>query len=95
MPVSSLKSDRLLEAFDNGRLLGFVPPLPPRYATIPQQVVLSLPHYRGAGCTALGITPTDYPSGYAVGAEMDKPPADFNPRPTVSPGIPTSGTWTP
>jgi phospholipase C len=84
----------LLEAFDNGRLLGFVPPLPPRYATIPQNVVLSLPHYRGAGCTALGVTPTDYPSGYAVGAEMDKPPADFNPRPTVSPGIPTSGTWT-
>jgi phospholipase C len=56
--------------------------------------VTSLPHYAGTGCPALKITPTDYPNGYAVGAESDPPPADFNPRPTVSPGIPTSGTWT-
>jgi len=84
----------LLEAFDNGRLGGVVPRLPPSYAAIPQSVVLSLPHYGGAGCTTLRITPTDYPNGYTAGAEIDPPPPDFNPRPTVSPGTPTSGTWT-
>jgi phospholipase C len=84
----------LLEAFDDGRLIGLVRPLSPSYATIPRNEVRSLPHYAGAGCTTLGITPTDYPNGYGAGAEIDPPPADFNPRPTVSPGIPTSGTWT-
>jgi phospholipase C len=74
----------LLEAFDNDRLLGTVPVLPPAYAEIPSATVLSLPHYNGAGCTTLGITPTDYPNGYSVGGEIDPPPTDFNPRPTVS-----------
>jgi phospholipase C len=83
----------LIEAFDDARLVGRVDPLPASYAMIPAVQVTSLPHYAGAGCTALGITPTDYPNGYGVGAEIDPPPADFNPRPTVSPGIPTSGTW--
>ncbi len=83
----------LLEAFDNDRLTGAAPLLTPQYAMI--SGVTSLPHYNGAGCSALGITPTDYPNGYAVGAESDPPPADFNPRPTVSPGIPTQAGWTP
>ncbi len=81
----------LSEAFDNNRLLGLLPPLPPSYATIPASTVTTLPHYGGNGCKALGITPTDYVNGKPI----DPPPADFNPRPTATPGIPTSGTWTP
>ena len=84
----------MIEAFDNSRLLDSVAPLTPDYATIAGDIVTSLPHYNAAGCATLKITPTDYPNGYAVGAESDPPPADFNPRPTVSPGIPTSGSWT-
>jgi phospholipase C len=98
----------LLEAFDNNRLLGKTPVISASAVTIPAATAHSLPHYGGAGCSTLGITPTDYPNGYAPGAENDPPPADFNPRPTVSVGvvsgaqvagtsypqnIPTSGSW--
>jgi len=95
----------LLEAFDNDRLLGNVPVVPASAFLVPASTVHTLPQYAGAGCKALGITPTDYPNGYAVGAEIDPPPQDFNPRPTVSPGIPyqeqtiiggvTTSPWTP
>ena len=86
----------LMEGFDNDRLLGTAPPLPASYALIAIPAgQAALPHYNGAGCTALGITPTDYPNGYAVGGESDPPPADFNPRPTVSPGTPSQPGWTP
>jgi len=100
----------LFEAFDNDRLLGKSPVVAASEAAIPSQTVLSLPHYGGAGCTALNITPTDYTNGYGAGLESDPPPADFNPRPTVSiavptgvqavntsypTNIPTSGQWTP
>ena len=46
---------------------------------------------------AIGILPTDYPTqaAYAAGQPIDPPPADFNPRPTQSPGTPTSASWTP
>jgi hypothetical protein len=44
------------------------------------------------GCQFLGITPTDYPSGYIQGAETDPPPLDFNPRPVQSPGDPFLNT---
>ncbi len=81
----------LTEAFDNDRLLGKAPPLPARYATIAPARVHSLPHDGGAGCHALNITPTDYVDG----APVDPPPADFNPRPATTPGIPSSGAWTP
>jgi phospholipase C len=81
----------LFSAFDNGRLLGAEPPLPPSFAQIPQSTVLSLPHYGGKGCQTLSIVPTDYVGGKVI----DPPPADFNPRPGSTPGIPTSGTWTP
>jgi phospholipase C len=88
----------LLEAFDNDRLTGVVPPLPP--PTIPVSVVKTLPHYVtvGAnnapiyGCQALNITPTDYPNGYGTGLEIDPPPQDFNPRPVQSPGVPYLNT---
>jgi phospholipase C len=89
----------LLEAFDNDRLTGAAPPLPASYAMIPPALAHSLPHYVSMpggvpqyGCQFLGITPTDYPSGYIQGAETDPPPLDFNPRPVQSPGDPFLNT---
>ena len=79
------------DAFDNARLVGMQPPLPPAYATIPAAQVHALPHYGGQGCKTLNITPTDYKNGTPI----DPPPADFNPRPVTTPGTPSSGTWTP
>jgi phospholipase C len=78
----------MLEAFDNDRLLGRARPIPAAAAIIPRRAVLALPHYGGAGCAALRITPTDYPNGYGEDRENDPPPRDFNPRPTVSIGVP-------
>jgi len=78
----------LFSAFDNNRLSGAAAPLPANYAIIPEATVTTLPHYNNAGCSVLGITPTD--------ANLPNPiPADFNPRPSTAPGIPTSGTWVP
>ena len=95
----------MLEAFDNDRLLGVAPAIPASAVMVPASTVHTLPQYDGAGCSALAITPTDYPNGYSVGGESDPPPQDFNPRPTVSPGIPymeqtiiggvTTSPWTP
>ena len=61
----------------------------PEYATIPAGQVVSLPHAGAQGCRALQITPTDMVTGTLV----DPAPADFNPRPSTNPGLPTSGTW--
>jgi phospholipase C len=95
----------LTEAFDNDRLLGNVTPLPATYATISSPS--TLPHYAAAGaCSnqALNIVPTDYINGVyssaafdPTGAQtavpvIDPPPADFNPRPTVSNGSPYYNT---
>jgi len=94
----------LTEAFDNDRLLGKVAPLPETYATISSPS--TLPHYGATGaCSnqALSIVPTDYKNGYSsaafdpTGAQtavpvIDPPPADFNPRPTVSNGSPYYNT---
>ena len=78
----------LFSAFDNNRLMGTAPMLPAQYAEVPPQYVNTLPQLNNNGCQVLGITPTD--------AGMANPvPADFNPRPSSTPGIPTSGTWTP
>ena len=81
----------MLAAFDNSRLLGYTAPLPGTYAQIGFGVKPSLPHYPLGGCYTLNIVPTDYQNGVLI----DPAPADFNPRPSVTPGIPTSGTWTP
>ena len=81
----------LFSAFDNSRLTGEMASLPASYAMIPDAIVKSLPHYGGNGCTALNIIPTDYRGGKL----MDPAPSDFNPRPGTTPGIPTSGSWTP
>jgi phospholipase C len=75
----------MFSGFDNGRLAGVTPPLPAEYATIPAVQVTSLPHYGGQGCRILQITPTDV----IQGGVSDPAPADFNPRPTTNPGIPT------
>jgi phospholipase C len=79
----------LFSAFDNGRLTGVTPPLPAEYATIPTATVLSLPHYGEQGCRVLQITPTDV----IKGGVSDPAPADFNPRPSTNPGVPTQGGW--
>ncbi len=81
----------MLAAFDNARLTGQAPPLPASYAEIEPNQKPSLPHYPLGGCYMLNIVPTDYRNGKLI----DPAPADFNPRPSTTPGIPTSGTWTP
>ncbi len=97
----------LLEAFDYDRLRGDKPPIPASQATFPASVVATLPHlatanyspngYTNGACAAIGILPTDFPSlaAYKAGTPIDPYPVDVNPRPTQSPGTPTSGTWTP
>jgi phospholipase C len=97
----------LTEAFDNDRLLNNVSPLPASYVTIPTATVTTLPHYNATGAcsnSALNIVPTDYKNGVynsaafdPTGAQtavpvIDPPPADFNPRPTVSNGSPFYNT---
>ena len=84
----------LFPAFSDARLLGLAAPLPSSVASISPTIVHTLPQYGGQGCQALGITPVDYTNGLNA-APIDPPPADFNPRPSTNPGIPTSGTWTP
>ena len=79
----------LFSAFDNRRLTGKAAPLPPEFAKIPTDQVLSLPHYGAQGCRVLQITPTDIVKGVLI----DPAPADFNPRPSTNPGLPTSGSW--
>ncbi len=81
----------MLAAFDNSRLTGDTAPLPASYAEILPGTKPSLPHYAAGGCYTLNIVPTDYVGGKLI----DPAPADFNPRPSTTPGIPTSGTWTP
>ncbi|HEY4380587.1 MAG TPA: alkaline phosphatase family protein [Acidobacteriaceae bacterium] len=78
----------LLSGFDNRRLLGRAAPLPPDYAIIPDADIATFPHWNAQGCHTLQIRPTDTGRPNPI-------PADFNPRPDTTPGIPTSGTWTP
>jgi phospholipase C len=97
----------LTEAFDYDILRGDKPPIPATRASIPQTVVATLPHmatpnyspngYTNGACAAIGSLPTDFPSmqAYQAGQPIDPYPVDVNPRPTQSPGTPTSGTWTP
>ncbi|GAC1345477.1 MAG: hypothetical protein NVSMB18_25280 [Acetobacteraceae bacterium] len=57
--LNSAETDDLLSAFEPKRLSGELPPLPASYATTPEDVLASLPHYGGKGCQAIGITPED------------------------------------
>jgi phospholipase C len=97
----------LTEAFDYDALQGREAPIPASHATFAPSVVTTLPHlatanysangYTNGACAAIGILPTDFPSltAYQNGQPTDTYPVDVNPRPTQSPGTPTSGTWTP
>ncbi len=78
----------MFAAFDNNRLSGAAPVLPANYAQIDEKLVNTFPQGGNNGCQLLHITPTDTGLPNPV-------PADFNPRPSSTPGIPTSGTWTP
>jgi phospholipase C len=77
--TNSATTDSLLSAFDPSRLRGLAPMLPASYATIPN--ITSLPHYNGAGCSAIGITPM-VPSGQL---SDNAPPANFNTLPSTLP----------
>ena len=79
----------LFSAFDNARLLGIAPSLPPSFAEIPRAQVISLPHFGAQGCSVLHITPTDIVHGKVI----DPAPQDFNPRPSTNPGTPYAGGW--
>ena len=78
----------LSSAFDTLLLEGKAQALSAEYAEIPAAEVGKFPHVGGMGCKALEIKPTDSGMTNAV-------PEDFNPRPDTTPGIPTSGDWTP
>ncbi len=78
----------MFSAFDNNRLMGAAPPLPASYAEVPENLVNALPQLGNNGCRVLNIQPTDFGRPNPV-------PADFNPRPGSTPGVPTSGNWTP
>jgi len=97
----------LTEAFDYDILRGHKPPVSASLASFPSSVVATLPHlatpnyspngYTNGACAAIGILPTDFPSlgSYQAGQPIDPYPVDVNPRPSQSPGTPTSGTWIP
>ncbi len=78
----------MFSAFDNARLTGAEPPLPASYVEIPKSLYMTLPQYNNNGCQILNIQPTDHGKANPV-------PADFNPRPGSTPGVPTSANWTP
>ncbi len=96
----------MLEAFDYTRLSNNTP-LSGSLAAFTPSEISTLPHlatpnyspngYTNGACKAIGVLPTDFPSlaDYQAGRPVDPYPADVNPRPTQSPGTPTSGTWTP
>ena len=97
----------LTEAFDYQILSGQKPPLSASLAAFSSAQISTLPHlatanyspngYTNGACSAVGILPTDFPTAaaYQNGQPIDPYPASVNPRPTQSPGTPTSGTWTP
>jgi phospholipase C len=97
----------MTEAFDYDILKGEKAPLPTSAAVFTPDEVKTLPHlakanfspngYTNGACAAIGVLPTDFRSfgDYQNGRPIDPYPVSVNPRPTQSPGTPTSGTWTP
>ncbi len=96
----------LTEAFDYTRLQNNTP-IAPAAATFTPAQINTLPHLATAGfsangytngaCQAIGVLPTDFTSAaaYKAGTPSDPYPLDVNPRPSQSPGTPTSPTWIP
>jgi len=76
--INSPITESLLSGFDPRRLLGQSPPLPATIAQIPADKLTALPHYNGAGCSALHIRPVPEPAEDIV-------PAGFNPLPSTYP----------
>jgi len=71
----------LLDAFSPARLLGWAPPLPASYVTVPEGLITTLPEsWATGGCQYLGIKTTDRQLGIP-----NMIPADFNPRPKTNP----------
>ena len=97
----------LTEAFDYDIVRGSKPPVSGSLAAFTPTQLATLPHlatvnyspngYTNGACAAIGMLPTDFPTvaAYQQGLPIDPYPVDVNPRPTQSPGTPTSGTWTP
>ena len=96
----------LTEAFDYARMQNNSP-ISPSVAIFSTSQINKLPHLATAGfsangytngaCQAIGVLPTDFTSAaaYQAGTPTDPYPVDVNPRPSQSPGLPTSGTWIP
>jgi len=78
--INSAITDSLISGFDPARLSGKAPILPASYAMIPDQLVQTLPHYGGHGCSAIGVTPEDIRLGRRTAV-----PAHFNSLPSTLP----------
>jgi phospholipase C len=78
--LNTAETDDLLSGFEPGRLTGKVPMLPGSYATIPDNVVNTLPHYGGNGCSAIGMVPEDQRQHIVTVV-----PAGFNTLPATLP----------
>lgn len=74
--TNSAITDSLISGFDPKRLLGLSAPLPASLAMVPSSTLMSLPHYNGNGCSAIGVTPMDSRLGIT-----NPLPSGFNPRP--------------
>lgn len=96
----------LTEAFDYTRMQNNTP-IAPSTAAFSTIQITTLPHlavsgfapngYTNGACQAIGVLPTDFPTqaAYKNGTPSDPYPLDVNPRPSQSPGLPTSTTWVP
>jgi phospholipase C len=78
----------MTSGFDTLRLEGKRPMLSAAYARIPAAEIAASPHDGNEGCGRMEIVPTDSKLANPV-------PADFNPRPNTTPGVPGSGNWVP
>jgi phospholipase C len=76
--INSPITESLVSGFDPRRLLGRSAPLPASIAQIPAERLTDLPHYNGAGCSALRFRPVPEPAGDTV-------PRRFNPLPSTYP----------
>lgn len=83
--INTPATDDLLSGFEPGRLNGTLPPLPASYAMIPDNVVDTLPHFNGKGCSAIGMVPEDQRQHID-----DSAPPGFNTLPATLPRFNTA-----